>query len=208
MLVENTGFGTPRSEEKILNEVNALVKHVLDLNGNAYDPKIPFANLTGNVLISVLLNKHYTWNSEEMKRLQDVTEGILNSLLAIDDLGFMDQFLPKFLVKMICSDAVKQCERQAADMKQFIKEQIIEHRAKFDPNQTPDFIDYYLKEGKDKSMTENVFVNTLTLFFPDATGTTSDALNWAILFLAHHPQEQEAAQKQLDEVSSKALISG
>ena len=203
--LKNSGFGTPRGEEKILNEVAEFVKFLENQNASAFETKTVLDNLTGNALISILLNKRYTWGSDDLKRLVQITEQFLNSLTASNELAFINQFIPAFLMKIIFRNKVKECERKADDLRKLISEEIDDHRATFDPNNTRDFLDTYLREGKDKTMPEITFVNTISIFFPDGVGTTADAINWAILFLTYHPEYQKMAQEQIEEVTNEYL---
>ena len=204
--LKNTGFGTPKAQEKILNEVSELLIFFEQKNRSPFDPKTPLSNLTANSLISVLLNKRHDWNSEDLKRIIRITDDFLSSLSVSHELGFINQFIPAFLMKILFKDKVRECKVKSDGMKKLISEQINEHRASLNVSNTRDFIDAFLVAEKDKTMPENVFVNTVSAFFPDGAGTSADAINWAIIYLAYHPQYQKMAQNQIDEVKKNLQI--
>lgn len=196
--LKNTGFGTAKSEQKILNEVAELIKHIE--NQNQFQPKEFLDNTTANALISILLNQRYEWYSEELNRVIKVTGDFNSAFSDMFVLDFAQQYLPTFMMKLIFRSKIKACRTKGESLKQFLREHVEEHRRTLDPNNIRDFIDIYLKEGKDKEMSEDLFINTLCAFFPDGTSTAADAMNWSFIYLAYHPEEQKAAQKQLDEV--------
>ena len=199
--LKNTGFGTPRGEEKILNEVAEFINFLENQNASSFETKKVLDNLTGNALISILLNKRYTWGSDDLNKLIQITEQFVSSFSLSMELGFLNEFIPTFLMKIIFRKKVQECKQKSVGLRKLISEEIKDHRASFDANNTRDFLDTYLKEGKDKTMSENVFADTVSIFFPDGVGTTADAINWAILFLTYHPEYQKMAQKQIEEVN-------
>ena len=198
--LKNTGFGTPKSEEKIIDEVEVLMKYLEDQKEAPFDPKTPIQNTTSNSLMSILLNVRYPWDSDGLKRIKQVNEDFFASFVDGFNLAFIHQYIPLPLMKIIWGKRIKECRSKDENMKRFIREQIEEHKTTFDSAQTRDFLDIYLAAGKDETMDFKTFVNTIAGFFPDGTATTTDALNWVFLFLASNPDDQKAAQKQLDEV--------
>ena len=199
--LKNTGFGTPRGEEKILNEVAEFVKFLENQNGSSFEVKTALDNLTGNALVSILLNKRYAWGSNDLKKFIQITEQFINFLSISQELSFINQFIPTFLLKIVFRNKVRECKDKSDGLRKIISEEINDHRASFDANNIRDFLDTYLREGKDKTMSESIFANTISIFFPDGVGTTADAINWAILYLTHNPEYQKMAQKQIEEVN-------
>ena len=184
--LKNTGFGTRRAEEKIINQITVLMKYLENQNGTAFDPKTPLQNTTASIMTSILLNASPTWGSKELERYKRVAEGVLNSFVTATNLHFVNMFVPKFLMKMIFGATMKECMAGADNIRAFAWEHIKEHRETYDPDFIRDFLDIYQKEGRDKTMEEKVFVNTIVDLLPDGTGTTTEAINWIVIYLAYH----------------------
>ena len=200
--LKNTGFGTQRAEEKINNQITILMKYLENQNGAAFDPKTPLQNTAASIMTSILLNSSPTWGSKELERYKKVSEGVLNSLATAFNLHVINMFVPKLLMQLIWGDTMKECMAGADNIRAFAWEHIKEHRDTYDPDFTRDFLDIYQKEGRDKTMEEKVFVNTIVDLdlLPDGAGRTTEAINWIVIYLAYHPEVQNIAQKQLDEV--------
>lgn len=86
------------------------------------------------------------------------------------------------------------------------------HKRDWNPDQTRDFIDAYLKEmeknrGNATSSfhEENLIYSTLDLFFA-GTETTSTTLRWGLLYLALYPEIQEKVQAEIDRVIGQSHI--
>ncbi|XP_049631419.1 cytochrome P450 2J2-like [Suncus etruscus] len=92
------------------------------------------------------------------------------------------------------------------NLKLFVAEMIENHKKDWNPNETRDFIDAYLKElEKHKGDTtssfneENFICTTLDLFLA-GTETTSTTLRWALLYMALYPDIQEKVHAEIDKV--------
>lgn len=158
-------------------------------------------------LYALYCEDRYPWGSEKLERVKKVTENFIGAFTDVFALGFVRQYLPLFLVEIIWKTRVQACRTKSEALKALILEQLEEHQRTFDKNNIRDFIDIYLSEERHKTWTKTRLVNNICLFFPDACSTTCDAINWSFIYLAYHPEDQQAAQKQLHEVSSKGFKS-
>uniref|UniRef100_A0A8C5VLJ1 Cytochrome P450 family 2 subfamily J member 90, pseudo n=1 Tax=Microcebus murinus TaxID=30608 RepID=A0A8C5VLJ1_MICMU len=88
-------------------------------------------------------------------------------------------------------------------LKLFVSQMIEKHKKDWNPDETRDFIDAYLKEMAKKATSsfheDNLIISTLDLFFA-GTETTSTTLRWALLYLALHPEIQEKVHAEIDRV--------
>ncbi len=73
----------------------------------------------------------------------------------------------------------------------YIRENIQEHQASFDPNDMRDFMDLYMtRRDRDPEFTEHRFIDSMLSFMPDAVETLGEAMLWVIKYLAAYPDEQ------------------
>lgn len=91
-------------------------------------------------------------------------------------------------------------------LKLFIARMIEDHKKDWNPAETRDFIDAFLKEIEKYSGNatssfneENLIYTSLDLFFA-GTETTSTTLRWGLLYLALNPGLQEKVQAEIDRV--------
>ena len=199
--LRTTGFGTPKSEEKIVNEISVLTKYLEDQKGSAFEPKTPLASTTTNILLSILLNVRYPWGSDELKRVVKITEEFMDSGMEAYTLTFLNQYIPTFLINLFFQSKMESCKLKVSKLKDFVKEQIESHKATLDPKESRDLIDIFLNAGKAETGM-NKFSTTISAFFPDGTTTASNAMNWIILYLAYHVDDQKRGQEQIDQVKN------
>ena len=182
------------------------MKYLDNQNQKAFDSKIPLQRTAANVMTSILLNVRNNWGSAEQQRYIKVSEEFLLGMGDAGELDFINMFVPTFLLKIIFGAKIKKTVSKYENIKNFAWEHIKEHRTTYDPEYTRDLLDIYQKEGRDKTMSEKIFINTIVDMLPDGAGTSAEAMNWAFILLAYHPEHQKRAQKRLDEVNGNHKI--
>ena len=114
-------------------------------------------------------------------------------------LTFLNQYIPTFLIKLFFKSKMESCKLKVSNLKDFVREQIESHKASLDPKESRDLIDIFLNAGKAETGM-NKFSTTISAFFPDGATTTSDAMNWIILYLAYNLDDQKRGQREIDQV--------
>ncbi len=156
------------------------------------------------MIISVLINERYEWESPEISRVLQASRDFMASLSLSYELTFANaSFLniPLSWLTYLMPGQVRKIEDKTSTLRNYIKEKICEHRETFDPSEMRDFLDMYIRDRTEVEFTDNAFVSTTANFFPDGIVTSGENLYWAILYLAHHPEFQKLAQQQIDQVS-------
>ena len=149
--------------------------------------------------MSILLNLRYPWGSDELKRVVKITEEFMDSGIEAFTLTFLNQYIPTFLIKLFFKSKMESCKLKVSNLKDFVREQIESHKATLDPKESRDLIDIFLNAGKAETGM-NKFSTTISAFFPDGATTTSDAMNWIILYLAYNLEDQKRGQREIDQV--------
>ena len=148
------------------------------------------------------MNLRYPWGSDELKRVIKITEEFMDSGMEAYTLTFLNQYIPTFLLKLFFQSKMKSCKLKVSNLKDFVREQIESHKATLDPKESRDLIDIFLNAGKADTGIDK-FTTTISAFFPDGTASASDAMNWIILYLGYHLEDQKRGQKQIDQVFIK-----
>ena len=141
----------------------------------------------------------YPWGSDELKRVVKITEEFMDSGMEAFTLTFLNQYIPTFLIKLFFKSKMESCKLKVSNLKDFVREQIKSHKASLDPKESRDLIDIFLNAGKAETGM-NKFSTTISAFFPDGATTTSDAMNWIILYLAYNLDDQKRGQREIDQV--------
>lgn len=109
-------------------------------------------------------------------------------------------------------------ERNRNEMAEFLQETIDEHRKSFDPSNLRDILDTYLyeiqkadEEGKGHHLFEGrnhdrQMQQILGDMFSAGMETIKSSLQWAVLFMLHHPDLMKAVQEELDEVVGRRRL--
>ena len=196
-----SGFGSQEAAKKILYEIDELIKYLDENEGLPLDLTIPLENVCGNVINSVVMGKRYSWHDPELQRLVQGQKDMLNSFQSAFTFSFLGQYIPVWILKKMYPDTVTKILDLILPARQYVKEQIAQHRENFDPNNLRDFMDRYMKERQgDPEFTESRFTDSMLSFMPDAIGTLGAVMMWNMKYLAAHLDEQAILQKEIDEV--------
>lgn len=109
-------------------------------------------------------------------------------------------------------------EQNREEMATFLQETIDEHRKNFDPSNLRDLLDTYLMEihqateegindklfeGRDHDRQMQQIMGDL---FSAGMETIKSSLQWAVLFMLHHPDVLKAVQEELDSVVGRQRL--
>ncbi len=195
-----SSFGTRASEEKILREVKDLVHFIKERNGAAFDFDHPLRCTATNIILSVLLNKRHSWDSDELKMIKNGCERSYINVMTAYEYDMFAQVVPFWILKWFVRGTLKKIGEKP--LNDYFSKQITAHRETFNPDEMRDILDYYIRDRTEAEFTDSKFIDTTTMFFNDAIMTASDVVLWAVLYLQCHPEEQQKAQEQLKQVSA------
>ncbi|XP_071477324.1 cytochrome P450 2U1-like [Diadema antillarum] len=97
------------------------------------------------------------------------------------------------------------------NLNRFVLDMIESHKQTFDPADTRDFIDLYLKKmtgtkGSDSSFDVNNLTASITDLFLAGTETTATSLKWSVMFMMDNPDVQERVQAEIDKVVGRSRL--
>lgn len=173
------------------------------MKGAAFDIHDMVEFTTTNVISSILLGKTFDYTDAELKRLLDLQHRNIELIGA----GGILLFMPAALT-FIAKKAKTEYVGNLMEILNFHEQIVREHQKTFDADHLRDFVDVYLLEMQrnkekglvDSSLTFNNLVMTLGNIFFAATGTTCEALTWAIMFITAFPDVQNRIHEEIDEV--------
>ncbi|XP_059479051.1 methyl farnesoate epoxidase-like [Neocloeon triangulifer] len=214
--LRDLGFGKRSMEGLIHEEVNSLIVEVGRMAGTNWEQSVELHNMLGasgiNVLWHVMAGRRYAHDDPKLKQLT----GLIKELLTITDASggiannfpFLTRYLP-FLTEKKKILAVRK------NIIDFLKEDIVRHKATLDADSPRDFIDIYLiemnehiKEGKDSSFTERCLTEVCRDLFMAGTDTTFNSITFALVYMVRYPHVQRKVQEELDNVVGQERLPG
>ncbi|XP_057356233.1 cytochrome P450 2J2 isoform X1 [Manis pentadactyla] len=202
MTLRNFGLGKKSLEERIQEEAQHLIQAIEEEKGQPFNPHFKINNAVSNIICSITFGERFEYQDDqfqELLRLLDEVVCLEPSMWC--QLYNVFPWIMKFLPgphQTLFSNWEK--------LKLFIAHMIEDHKKDWNPVETRDFIDAFLKEIEKYSGNatssfneENLIYTTLDLFFA-GTETTSTTLRWGLLYLALNPGLQEKVQAEIDRV--------
>ncbi|XP_063746919.1 cytochrome P450 2J6-like [Eleginops maclovinus] len=199
------GFGKKSLEPVILEEFSNCAKDIKSLNGKPFNPHLLMNKAISNIICSLVFGHRFEYGDEKFTKLMrwfDKGLKIEGSIWA--------QLYNSFPWLMRRLPGPHQTVQNIwDDVKDFIREEIKEHKQNWDPSDPKDYIDCFLNEiqtglsGKGQADStfdeENLVASTWDLFLAGSE-TTSTTLRWAFLFMAKYPEIQAKVQAEIDSV--------
>lgn len=197
------GFGKEETENMMKEEFDIFSSTIKDgsiIQGNGL-----FSFPAVNVIWRILSNKRlsledkkanaFLQNLTKMFRLGDATGGIVAIF------PFIRFFNSNYKMQL----------KTILDIQQFMKDAIQEHKAILDYNAPADFIDHYLvemetrnKAGNNKTYSEEDLIVTCMDLFNAGSESTSNTIEFVIMYLAMYPHIQKKLHEELDHVLQRS----
>uniref|UniRef100_A0A8D2AY18 Cytochrome P450 family 2 subfamily J member 2 n=1 Tax=Sciurus vulgaris TaxID=55149 RepID=A0A8D2AY18_SCIVU len=200
--LRNFGLGRKSLEERIQEEAYHLIEAIKEENGQPFNPHFKINNAVSNIICSITFGERFEYHNAQFQELLKLLDEV--TCLEASKCCQLYNIFPwimKFLPgphQTVFSNWDK--------LKLFVSREVEKHKKDWNPDESRDFIDAYLKEiekytGKNASSfyEENLICSTLDLFFA-GTETTSTTLRWGLLYLALYPEVQEKVHAEIDRV--------
>ncbi|XP_046390470.1 cytochrome P450 18a1 [Ischnura elegans] len=230
------GAGKEQMESRIMGEVEMLLKTLAGRKGAATDLNSPLATSVSNVICSLMMSvrfqhEEYDANEESgedgskavskegsggprFRRFMDLIEEGFRLFATVASVNFVPvlKYLPGL------KNAYKKLVQNRLEMAEFFQETVDGHRRTFDPDNIRDIVDTYLLEiqkakaegrsdllfdGKNHDRQMQQIIGDL---FSAGMETIKTTLQWALVFMLHHPEAQKAIQEEMDGVVGRKRL--
>ncbi|XP_043782424.1 cytochrome P450 2C9-like [Cervus elaphus] len=202
MTLRNFGMGKRSIEDRTQEEARCLVEELRKTSGLPCDPTFILGCAPCNVICSIIFQNRFDYKdpilldlmeklNENVRILSSPWVQVCNNFPALID------YLPGSHNKVL---------KNVADLKSYVLEKAMEHKASLDINNPRDYIDCFLirmEQEKQNQQLEFTFENlTTTVFdlFGAGTETTSTTLRYGLLLLLKHPEVTAKVQEEIDHV--------
>ncbi|XP_068600038.1 cytochrome P450 2J2-like [Brachionichthys hirsutus] len=196
------GFGKKSLEPVILEEFSHCAKYMNSFKGKPFAPHLIINKVVSNVICLLVFGHRFEYSDEEFGKLIKYFEKAFQIEASIwaqlyNSYPWLMRLLPGPHQK------VKPIWTNVLD---FIREEMEQHKEKWDPANPRDFIDCYLSEiHKTKGQAGSTFdekaliISVFDLFVAGSE-TTSTTIRWAFLYMAKYPEIQKNVQAEIDRV--------
>ncbi|NWI92830.1 CP2D3 protein, partial [Pitta sordida] len=195
------GMGKKSLEERVVEEAGFLCSTIKSKAGHSFDARFFVNNAVCNIICTIVFGDRFNYSDETFKKLLHLFENSLN-----EETGFFPQLLNVVPILLRIPGLPQKVFRDQKTFMDYIDVLVDKHMKTWDPANTRDFTDVFLKEmEKGKAAEENGFhYKNLRLVAADLFGagseTTTTTLQWALLFMILHPEIQCKVQAEIDKV--------
>lgn len=201
--LKDFGVGKTSLEEKIIVEIDAATAVLTEAKGMPMEVHPLTSKIIANVIYGIVFGRRYDYNDSEFRTIIKKLDTIFRTGAAID----LATLIPKF-VYMLLKDKEREKGKEenikaSLWLEDHVNREIDEHEKSYSPDNIRDFIDLFIQaksEGSEKDIftLKNLFYVIMDLFIAGSE-TTSNTLNWAILYMQEYPDIQETCQKEIQE---------
>ncbi|KAL8188130.1 UNVERIFIED_CONTAM: hypothetical protein K2H54_062005 [Gekko kuhli] len=202
------GLGKKGMEHQIEEEAHQLVETFARAKGQPFDPTMPITNSVFNVICAVAFGHRFSVKDKEFSKLVEGTSFLISAA------GSFCHILYELFYWIM--DYLPGPHKKAFSYLEAIlslaRKEIEKHKENHAGHEPQDFIDFYLfqmaKSKNDPKSTyneDNLAQCIFDLFFAGIE-TSSLTLQWALLFMANHPDIQEKVHKEMEDVLDSSQL--
>lgn len=212
------GMGTSTTEAQIMEEIQHFIKNLQKL---AVGPQpISFIDSLGisvsNNTCVLVFGRRFDYNDKRFLKIKH-NEDELTHLYNNVHYFFFAPLLAKLLQKTI-GGKIRRMKEIGKEFGRFCKEIITEHRQKPNEFQSMDYITTFINEqvnvsnsdlaSKENFFTDQYLIGNLHALYGGGSETVQLTVQWAIIYLLHHPEIQKRIHDELDkEIGRERLVS-
>ncbi|XP_041646717.1 cytochrome P450 2J4-like [Cheilinus undulatus] len=200
--LRNFGLGKKTLEPVILDELTYCLKKLKSYEGKPFNPHLCINSAASNIICSLVFGRRFEYTDEKFRTLISDLEIALQCQTSVGA-----QFYNSFPLLMRYIPGKHQTFLNiCCNIKDFIREELKEHKQNWDPSDPRDYIDCYLNEiemnkGRaDSTFDEENLVECVLDLFVAGSETTSTTLRWAFLYMAKYTEIQASVQAEIDRV--------
>lgn len=196
-------FGKKETENVMKEEIDILASNIQD--GSIIQATGLFSLSTLNVIWTILANKRFALDDKKVRKFLNMLDSLFRSGQPAGDITIIFPFM-----KYISPTAIKQ-HYLMRNILGYMREQIREHEKVLDYNSPRDLIDKYLvemhernKAGTNTTYSEDDLVVICMDLFVAGSESTSNTIEFLIMYLIHYPEVQKKLQEELDRVLQRS----
>ncbi|XP_058788911.1 cytochrome P450 18a1 [Phymastichus coffea] len=206
------GAGKKILESTIMKEIEVFIRGLEVREGAPTSVSFSLGMSITNVICSIIMGVRFKHGDSRFKRFMGLIE---EGFRLFGQLSFIN-FIPivRYLPWMKIVQTKLTANRE--EMADFFQETVDQHRATFDGSNVRDLVDAYLLEiekAKAEGRADQLFQGKnhdrqmqqiLGDLFSAGMETVKTTLEWAMIYMMHHPEAARAVQEELDQIVGRS----
>ncbi|XP_053383656.1 cytochrome P450 2J4-like isoform X2 [Mercenaria mercenaria] len=192
-----------------MREVDAAIDVLYATKGKPSDVRLLTSMMISNVIYGIVFAKRFHYKDEKLQEIIENLDKIFQGGGALS----LEGMLPNFLLKLLNKEAYDRVQnrlRTITWIKEHIYGEISNHESTFDNENIRDFIDLYL-QAKIQHSDETIFnkgnmFRVIMELFVAGSETTSNTINWCILYMQEYPDIQKKCQDEIFEKCGDKVV--
>ena len=209
--LRDLGFGKTSMEEQMAEEVAEMCRLFQETNGQPVDCTLRFNLAVVNSLWKMLTNEKLKQDDEKLKAmLEKIKECMAKSESPLASIAMA--YVPMY--HLFEKTGLVDFRAVTHPIFEMVMDKYSEHKSTFDEAHHRDLMDVFISKMEEEKQSEDSSFNAKNgelylknIFFDmfhAGNDTMNNTLNWAMLYMATHPEVQKRVQKELDEVTGRA----
>ncbi|XP_052802486.1 cytochrome P450 2J6-like [Mya arenaria] len=198
------GVGKTSLEEKIFCEIDAATEYIKATGAKPFNPRQLTSMMITNVIYGIVFGKRFDYNETEFHHIVET----LDRMFIREGAGSPNGLLPDWLLKIVNKKAFDQRQlllQSRRWVQKHIYQQISDHESSFDGQHVRDFVDLYLNAKTEEKSDSGVHTagnmyRVIMDLFVAGSETTSNTVNWTLLYLQEYPALQTKCRKEIQQV--------
>jgi len=203
------GSGTNQIEQTISKEVEQLISSIENAKKNPFDPEAIINCAVSNVICSITMSTRFKEDDEKFRRFMHLFD---EGFKLFNKTGPLI-FIPVLKHIPCIQETVEHIKKNRAEMLEFVRYIIDDHKKTLNPKAPRDLVDTYLlaaESAREDGTYEELFAECadtdqqleqiLLDIFSAGVESTKTALQWLLLHMIHNPNIQKKVQEELNRV--------
>lgn len=201
-----------KQEKAVFASMNEFISLLTNINGKPFTPHAYINHVIFNVMCSLCFNKVYNFDDKTFTHFVGKDDEFIKEF----GLGFIEDVFP-ILVKIWPSERYRKMAGLWEEVFQFIKEEFQEHLLKYNTDDIKDVTDFVIQTRKEaegdeedeellSQLTDVHLRQTVSDIFFGGFESSRFTLTWGLLYLADHPEVQNRAQAEIDNVVGRGRL--
>lgn len=201
--LKDFGVGKTSLEQKILVEVDAATDVLNAAAGKPTDVRLLTSMMITNVIYGIVFGKRFEYTDKSYHEIIEKLDILFHEGTPIDPTSLVPKFVWKLLNSKEREEGNERNKAASSWLRKHILREIELHEETFHADNIRDFVDLFVQtkqRGEDNALftVNNIFYVIMDLFIAGSE-TTSNTLNWTILYMQEYPEVQERCQQEIYE---------
>ena len=192
------GFGNPRSEDKINDQIEQFEDFVMKRKGSAVDITREIRVMRTGAISSIMFGGNASWEEPDIAELATLIDIWIKDLSEAFQLPYRD--VNQTLSRISGWKTMRKFCSSQKDLMNHIVRRIEAHTKDISEREPSDVADGYLQDRGTDAETVRTIADTIILFLPDAIDTSAVIDHWILLHVTCDQNIQKKLREEVDAI--------